>query len=79
MSILYFINYQNSNADFVKYLIIFLLVSSVSVLFYNFPKAKIFLGDGGAYFLGVIISLIIIELSNINQIISSLMSKIPPL
>jgi UDP-N-acetylmuramyl pentapeptide phosphotransferase/UDP-N-acetylglucosamine-1-phosphate transferase len=70
LSILYFINYQNSNADFVKYLIIFLLVSSVSVLFYNFPKAKIFLGDGGAYFLGVIISLIIIELSNINQIIS---------
>jgi UDP-N-acetylmuramyl pentapeptide phosphotransferase/UDP-N-acetylglucosamine-1-phosphate transferase len=70
LSILYFINYQNSNADFVKYLIIFLLVSSVSVLFYNFPKAKIFLGDSGAYFLGVIISLIIIELSNINQIIS---------
>jgi UDP-N-acetylmuramyl pentapeptide phosphotransferase/UDP-N-acetylglucosamine-1-phosphate transferase len=67
---LYFINYQNSNTDLVKYLIIFLLVSSASVLFYNFPVAKIFLGDGGAYFLGVIISLIIIELSNINQIIS---------
>ena len=70
LSILYFINYQNSNTDFVKYLIIFLLVSSASVLFYNFPVAKIFLGDGGAYFSGVIISLVIIELSNINQIIS---------
>jgi UDP-N-acetylmuramyl pentapeptide phosphotransferase/UDP-N-acetylglucosamine-1-phosphate transferase len=70
LCILYFINYQNGNVDFVKYLILFLLVSSVSVLFYNFPIAKIFLGDGGAYFLGVIISLIIIELSNLNQVIS---------
>jgi UDP-N-acetylmuramyl pentapeptide phosphotransferase/UDP-N-acetylglucosamine-1-phosphate transferase len=70
LCILYFINYQNGNVDFIKYLILFLLVSSVSVLFYNFPIAKIFLGDGGAYFLGVIISLIIIELSNLNQVIS---------
>ena len=70
LSILYFINYQNSNSDFIKYFIIFLIACSFSVLFYNFPKAKIFLGDGGAYFLGVIISLIIIELSNLNQIIS---------
>jgi UDP-N-acetylmuramyl pentapeptide phosphotransferase/UDP-N-acetylglucosamine-1-phosphate transferase len=70
LSILYFINYQNSNADFAKYLIIFLLISTVSVLFFNFPRAKIFLGDSGAYFLGAIISLLIIELSNINQTIS---------
>ena len=70
LSILYFINYQNSNIDFIKYLIVFLLVSSASVLFYNFPIAKIFLGDGGAYFIGIIISLIIIELSNLNQIVS---------
>jgi UDP-N-acetylmuramyl pentapeptide phosphotransferase/UDP-N-acetylglucosamine-1-phosphate transferase len=70
LSILYFINYQNSNDDLLKYLIIFLLCSSVSVLFFNFPRAKIFLGDGGAYFLGIIISLIVIQLSNINQIIS---------
>jgi UDP-N-acetylmuramyl pentapeptide phosphotransferase/UDP-N-acetylglucosamine-1-phosphate transferase len=70
LCILYFINYQNSNSDLLKYLIIFLLVSNVSALFYNFPKAKIFLGDGGAYFLGVIISMTIIELSNLNQKIS---------
>ena len=70
LSILYFINYQNSNIDFVKYLIIFLLLSSVSVLFFNFPIAKIFLGDSGAYFIGIIISLLVIELSNINYIIS---------
>lgn len=70
LSILYFINYQNGNNDFLKYLITFLIVCSVSVLFYNFPKAKIFLGDGAAYFIGVIISLISIELSNLNQIIS---------
>ena len=33
-------------------------------------KAKIFLGDGGAYFLGSLISLIVIETSNLNQNIS---------
>lgn len=70
LSILYFINYQNGNNDLLKYLITFLIICSVSVLFYNFPKARIFLGDGGAYFLGAIVSLIIIELSNLNQIIS---------
>jgi UDP-N-acetylmuramyl pentapeptide phosphotransferase/UDP-N-acetylglucosamine-1-phosphate transferase len=37
---------------------------------YNFPKAKIFLGDGGAYFLGSLVSLIVIEMSNLNPKIS---------
>ena len=68
--ILYYINYQNGNIPFLKYLISFLLVSLISVLFYNFPNAKIFLGDGGAYFLGALTSLIVIELSNLNQSIS---------
>ena len=70
LGILYFINFQNSNADYLKYSILFLLITCFAVLFYNFPKAKIFLGDGGAYFLGSVISLIVIELSNLNKIIS---------
>jgi len=70
LGILYFINFQNSHVDHIKYFILFSIIVCFSVLFFNFPKAKIFLGDGGAYFLGGIISLIIIELSNINKIIS---------
>jgi UDP-GlcNAc:undecaprenyl-phosphate GlcNAc-1-phosphate transferase len=68
--ILYYINYQNGNIILLKNLIILLLVTLISVLFYNFPNAKIFLGDSGAYFLGSITSLIVIELSNLNQSIS---------
>jgi UDP-N-acetylmuramyl pentapeptide phosphotransferase/UDP-N-acetylglucosamine-1-phosphate transferase len=67
---LYFINSQNSNVDYIKYSILFSIIVCFSVLFFNFPKAKIFLGDGGAYFLGSTISLIVIELSNLNKIIS---------
>jgi UDP-N-acetylmuramyl pentapeptide phosphotransferase/UDP-N-acetylglucosamine-1-phosphate transferase len=70
LGILYFINAQNSNDDHIKYFILFSLIVCFSVLFFNFPKAKIFLGDSGAYLLGSIISLIVIELSNLNKIIS---------
>jgi len=70
LGILYFINFQNSNVDYIKYFILFSIIVCFSVLFFNFPKAKIFLGDGGAYFLGSTISLIVIELSNLNKIIS---------
>jgi len=67
---LYFINSQNSNVDYIKYSILFSIIVCFSVLFFNFPKARIFLGDSGAYFLGSIISLVIIELSNLNKIVS---------
>jgi UDP-N-acetylmuramyl pentapeptide phosphotransferase/UDP-N-acetylglucosamine-1-phosphate transferase len=70
LGILYFINAQNSNDDHIKYFILFSIIVCFSVLFFNFPKARIFLGDSGAYFLGSIISLVIIELSNLNKIVS---------
>ena len=70
LSILYFVNFQNINAAYLKYFILFFIVLCFSVLFYNFPKAKIFLGDGGAYFLGGAISLIVIETSNLNRSVS---------
>ena len=70
LGILYFINLHNSNVDYLKNFILFLIIICFLVLFYNFPKAKIFLGDGGAYFLGSIISLIAVELSNLNNMIS---------
>jgi UDP-N-acetylmuramyl pentapeptide phosphotransferase/UDP-N-acetylglucosamine-1-phosphate transferase len=70
LGILYFINYQNGNIYYLSYFILFLIIINMSLLFYNFPNAKIFMGDGGAYFLGTILSLIAIELSNSNKIIS---------
>ena len=70
LGILYLINFQTLNVDYIKYFILFSIIVCFSVLFFNFPKAKIFLGDGGAYFLGSTISLIVIELSNLNKTIS---------
>ena len=42
----------------------------INFLIFNFPKAKIFLGDGGAYFLGVLISISVIKTSIANPAIS---------
>ena len=47
-------------------MIIILSALCSAFLFFNFPRANIFLGDGGAYFLGTIVSLIIIEINNLN-------------
>jgi len=40
----------------------------LTFLCYNYPKGKIFLGDGGAYFCGFIISIIAIVLYNRHQL-----------
>ena len=69
-TILYFVNVLNSNIDYINNLIFFLITICISVLFFNFPKAKIFLGDGGSYLLGVMIALTVIETSNLNKMIS---------
>ncbi len=42
-----------------------------SFLLFNFPKAKIFLGDSGSYLFGSLIALNIIETNNLNPKISS--------
>ena len=39
--------------------------------FFNFPKAKVFLGDGGAYFLGTFIAISAIKTSIDNQSVSA--------
>ena len=70
LGILYFINSQNYNSGLINYFIFFCIIVCFSVLIFNFPQAKIFLGDGGAYFLGAIISLLTIEISNLNKEIS---------
>jgi UDP-N-acetylmuramyl pentapeptide phosphotransferase/UDP-N-acetylglucosamine-1-phosphate transferase len=70
LSIVNFINYYFSNYD----LLIFGVISFSAILsfaFFNFPKAKLFLGDSGSYLIGALISYLIIQTSNYNPNIPS--------
>ena len=59
------------NSDFVmnNYLII-LILSLIILLLFNFPLAKVFLGDSGAYSLGFLTSYLLISISNLHETIS---------
>ncbi len=57
-SIFIFIISIITNNIFVSYVSLILLGSIIGFYFYNFPPAKIFMGDGGAYFLGFMYSTI---------------------
>ena len=46
----------------------------LGLFIYNFPYGKIFLGDGGAYFLGFLIAFLVIILSERNEMISPFIS-----
>jgi UDP-N-acetylmuramyl pentapeptide phosphotransferase/UDP-N-acetylglucosamine-1-phosphate transferase len=61
---------DKSSDNFMQEYLKFLIIINISILFFNFPKAQIFLGDGGAYYLGVNLSLIVIKISNLNNDIS---------
>ena len=64
---LFFINYLSGNNDLAN-IIFFAIVILIFFLVLNFPKAKVFLGDGGSYFLGsfLAISVIITSIENPN-------------
>ncbi len=69
-STLLFINADNGFQDlsiFITAQVIILLV----FLLFNFPSAKIFMGDGGAYLFGAFTALNVIETNNLNPGISS--------
>jgi UDP-N-acetylmuramyl pentapeptide phosphotransferase/UDP-N-acetylglucosamine-1-phosphate transferase len=63
---LYYVNSFGSNSLYLKNLILFFILILLSILFFNFPKAKIFLGDSGAYITGIILSITTIQISNLN-------------
>jgi UDP-GlcNAc:undecaprenyl-phosphate GlcNAc-1-phosphate transferase len=67
LSILYFIDILNTNNLYIQNLILFFISIFISILFFNFPKAKMFLGDSGAYITGIILSITTIQISNLNQ------------
>ena len=66
---LFFINFFNENKD-LALLILCLILILIIFLKYNFPKASIFLGDGGSYFLGAFIAISVIKTSIANPAIS---------
>ena len=66
---LFFINYLNGFNDLANFLF-FGILTLIIFLIYNFPKAKVFLGDGGSYFLGTFIAISVIKTSILNPLIS---------
>lgn len=67
--ILFSINYLSENNDLTNLLFCEILVLIIFLKF-NFPKAKIFLGDSGSYLLGTFIALSVIKTSIANPTIS---------
>jgi len=68
--ILAYININNANLEF-SFLLIAQIIILLSFLLFNFPNAKIFLGDSGAYVIGSLVSLNVIITNNLNPKISS--------
>jgi len=67
-SVLLFINLNNSQFSFFLTAQIIILIS---FLLFNFPKAKMFFGDSGAYLFGSLVALNAIFTNNLNPDISS--------
>ena len=68
--ILTYLNMSNNNLEF-SILLISQIIILLSFLLFNFPSAKIFLGDSGAYIFGALTSLNTIITNNLNPNISS--------
>ncbi len=64
-----YLSYQHQLINLLK-LIILVMGSVYGFFIFNFPKGRIFLGDGGAYLLGFILALLGIYLAGHNQNIS---------
>ena len=63
------INLLNQNENLSIFLLVQIIIV-LSFLFFNFPKAKIFLGDSGSYLLGTLITLNTIKTYELNTQIS---------
>lgn len=59
------------NESSIFYISIAIIGSIFGFLLLNFPKGKIFLGDGGAYLLGFIIAFLLIKLTQSNKGVSA--------
>ena len=68
--ILMFININSENYQ-IALIIIAQIIILTSFLLFNFPKAKLFLGDSGSYLFGALLVLNVINTNNSNPGISS--------
>lgn len=73
LSGLAFIAYLINDTELL-YISLTAVAATVGFLIFNFPKAKIFLGDGGAYFLGFIIAIMSIYLTQKHHLQVSILS-----
>ena len=67
--ILFAINLININNNLI-YILFYLSLLTLVFLKFNFPKSQIFLGDSGAYLLGMLIAISVIKTSILNPSIS---------
>ena len=67
---LLFSNINNESYEFSIIILAQIIILFIFLLF-NFPKAKIFLGDSGAYLFGSLTALNVININNLNENISS--------
>ena len=67
--ILFAINLINENNNLI-YILFYVSLLTLIFLKFNFPKAQIFLGDSGAYLIGILIVISIINTSKLNLSIS---------
>jgi len=68
--VLVYINITSGNKEFSIFIIAQIIIL-ISFLLFNFPSAKIFLGDSGSYLLGSLVSLNTIITNNLNPNYSS--------
>ena len=69
-SVLLFVNLNNKEFEF-SFFLTSQIVILISFLLFNFPKAKMFLGDSGSYLFGSLVALNTIITNNLNTNISS--------
>ena len=69
-SVLLFLNLSNNHLEF-SFFLTGQLIILITFLLFNFPKAKMFLGDSGSYLFGSLAALNIIITNNLNPLISS--------
>ena len=69
-SVLLFINLSNNQFE-LSFFLTAQLIILISFLLFNFPRAKMFLGDSGSYLFGSLVALNIIATNNLNSHISS--------
>ena len=67
--VLFVINLINGNNNLI-YILFYACLLTLIFLKFNFPKAQIFLGDCGAYLIGVLIAISVVKTSNLNPFIS---------